>query len=655
MNKRNGDKLTDVVNIKKMVQEAAAAEKKNQIDAAMQILRSGLKQFPGQQELIIALAQLYEKLKKYPEAHSIYIKLVDKAGKTSPVAALGLARCLLAMSRFEQARKLLAPLYQQSPNSAEVLIGLARCAQHRGELADAAKLLDKAQQIEPNNRQARHERARLQIANKEYNDAIAILEKNIDRDDPYGDSIDLWIETLKTQKRELYQRQKLREFTEKHPQRPEFIFGLGLTYSRAGEIDNARIALGKVSKMLPGNFRILYELGVVERIAGNIELSNRLFEQVLELKPDHAAALRTYGLEFKYSYGDKEFTRLNTVAADMCAMEAMDQLQIHYALGKAYDDVAEYPTAFKHYEVGGYKKRKQDAFNEQASARMFEVMKALVNKESMAKVEQTGCSDDTAVFILGMPRSGTSLIEQILSSHPDIYGGGELKYMTSAMENIDILERRLKLGDVEAAFPYDLNASYEQRGQWYMDMLKSLAPKPYRRMVDKMPGNFNFVGLIHAILPNARILHSRRHPVETCLSCYRILFAEGHQWTYNLNELGRYYRRYWDLMRHWREQFPGVMYEIRYEDNINDVEGQARSLINYLGLEWNDACLNFYDTDRPVKTASASQVRKPIYKTSTNRWRKYETYLKPLLDEIGDLVEQYEAELEQSPHQRQAI
>jgi hypothetical protein len=170
-------------------------------------------------------------------------------------------------------------------------------------------------------------------------------------------------------------------------------------------------------------------------------------------------------------------------------------------------------------------------------------------------------------------------------------------------------------------------------------------------MVDKMPGTFNFVGLIHAILPNARIIHSRRHPVETCLSCYRILFAEGHQWTYNLNELGRYYRRYWDLMRHWREQFPGVMYEVRYEDNVNDVESQARALINYLGLEWNDACLSFYDTDRPVKTASASQVRKPIYKTSTNRWRKYETYLKPLLDEIGDLVEQYEAELEQPQQQ----
>jgi hypothetical protein len=133
--------------------------------------------------------------------------------------------------------------------------------------------------------------------------------------------------------------------------------------------------------------------------------------------------------------------------------------------------------------------------------------------------------------------------------------------------------------------------------------------------------------------------------VETCLSCYRIHFAEGHQWTYNLRELGRFYKRYWNLMQFWREQFPGVMYEVRYEDNVADVEGQARRLIDYLGLEWNDNCLEFYNTDRPVKTASVTQVRKPIYTTSVNRWKKYEKYLGPLLEELGDIPAQYEKSL----------
>jgi tetratricopeptide (TPR) repeat protein len=559
--------------------------------------------------------------------------------------AVGLAHCMLGQAKYEEARKILAPLMQAAPKNVDVLVGLARCAEHRKDYVDAQKLLDRAKAEAPQDKALRHQQARLHVANKAYSEAVTLLEQNIDRDDPYGDSIDLWLEALKEQKRELYLREKLQEYVRKHPQRPEFLFGLGLTYSRAGEVDNARAALNKVSKMLPNNHRVLYEIGVLERLAGDIKKSQEMLSQVLELKPNHPAALRTFGMDHKYQYGDKYFTTLNTEAANLTTMEAMEQVQFHFALGKAFDDVGELPTAFRHYSTGGAKKRKTETFSEQASARMFELMKKIVTKESIDKSNQTGSQDDTPVFILGMPRSGTSLMEQILSSHPDIYGGGELKYMTSAIENMDVAGRRLKFGDVEAAFTYDENASWEQRGDWYASMLRSLTKDKPRRIVDKMPGNFNFVGLIHAILPKARIIHSRRHPVETCLSCYRILFAEGHQWTYNLSELGRYYRRYWDLMQHWREQFPDAMYEARYEDNVADVEGSARRLIDYLGLEWNDNCLNFYNLDRPVKTASASQVRKPIYTSSVNRWRKYEAYLGPLLEEIGDIVEAYEKEI----------
>lgn len=630
---------------KKLLTEALAAEQQNRFQDALNLLKKALRQGPASPELLLPLARIHERQKKYAEAQAIYSKMVEPGGKMPQPVALGLAACLIGQSKFEQARKILAALYKQNADQPPVLVGLAQCARHRNDFVEAGKLLDKAKSLDSDNKLVRHERALLQIANKADAEAINTLEGNIDRADPYPDSIDLWIDVVKRQKRDLYLREKLREFAKRHPKRPEFIFGLGLTYSRAGEVDNARAELEKVNKMLPGNHRILYELGVLERLAGNIEKSQKLFEQVLELKPDHPAAIRTYGVDYKYSYGDPVFTRLNTESANIAAMAPMDQVQMHFALGKAFDDVGELPSAFRHYAVGGQKKRKQDQYNEANSARMFEIMKKLVNKDTLAKVNQAGCADETPVFILGMPRSGTSLMEQILSSHPDIYGAGELKYMTSAVENIDILGRRLKLGDIEAAFPYDDNASYAQRGQWFADMLKSLADKPYKRIVDKMPGNFNFVGLIHAMLPKARIIHSRRHPVETCLSCYRILFAEGHQWTYDLGQLGRYYKRYWGMMKHWREQFPDAMYEVRYEDNVADVEGQARKLIDYLGLEWNENCLNFYNTDRPVKTASASQVRKPIYTTSTNRWRKYETYLGPLLEEIGDIVEEYEAEI----------
>lgn len=633
---------------KNILKQAKAAELANRHQDALNILLKGMKSFPGDKNLVLAFGFLHIYLKKFADAQAIFSKLVEPGGKMQLPVAIGLSKSLLGLERYDQARKILTTLYQQSPDNLDVLIGLAQCARHRNELDDANKLLTKAVGLNKDNKLVRHEQARVALAQKQADVAITLLEANIDRKEPHGDSIDLWLETLREQKRELYLRTKLQEFAKKHPERPEFVFGLGVTYSRAGEIDNARKMLTKASQMLVGNFRILYELSVLERLAGNIAQSQTLLEQVLAAKPDHCAALRTYGVDYKYAYGDPVFTRLNTVAAEIENMAPMEQIQLHFAQGKAFDDVAELSSAFKHYAVGGLKKRKLDKYVEGNSAKMFSIMKQIVNKDTLPPDLGKGYKDQTPTFILGMPRSGTSLMEQILSSHPDIYGAGELKHITSTLENIEVQGRRIKLGDIEAAFAYDQNASFAERGQWYSDMLKSIAGKPYKCIVDKMPGNFNFVGLIHTILPEAKIIHSRRHPVETCLSIYRILFAEGHQWSYDLGQLGRYYKHYWDLMQHWREQYPGVMYEVRYEDNVADVEGQARKLIDYLGLEWNENCLNFYNTDRPVKTASASQVRKPIYTTSTNRWRKYEPHLGPLMAEIGDIVAEYEAELAQS-------
>jgi hypothetical protein len=318
---------------------------------------------------------------------------------------------------------------------------------------------------------------------------------------------------------------------------------------------------------------------------------------------------------------------------------------LHYALAKAAEGVGELDTAFRHYSVGGAKKRKLDPYRERETMRLAQIVPKVVTQSNLDATNEKWSASDVPVFILGMPRSGTSLMEQILSAHPDVFGAGELKFLSSVLENIPINQARIRMGDKEPIFDYDDKVGWAPRGDRYVERIQGLADKPYKRIVDKMPGNYNFVGLIHAILPNAKIIHSRRHPVETCLSCYRIFFAEGHQWTYNLTELGRYYRRYWDLMKYWREAFPGVMYEAIYEENVNDVETSAKNLISHLDLEWNDQCLEFYNVDRPVKTASLSQVRKPIYKTSTNRWRKYEKYLGPLLEEIGDIVEEYESEI----------
>jgi len=635
--------MPDVV---ELIKESQVLEGQQRYNEALKLLQEGQRKQPGERRLAIRLGQLLETTKQYPLALSIYKQLIELRPESQEAElAIGMARCLLHSKRYDQAAKAFSRIYEKLPQDVDVLTGLAVCKRHKGANDEAKKILEHVLKLRAGYKWAVHELAEVQIAQKQDDEAISTLETNIQREDLYGDSLDLWLATLKRVNRERYAQEQMAVLAKQFPHKVEFTFGCAVLAHRNGETTLARPLFEKSDELSPNNYKILHEWGVMERIAGNIERSQELIARSLELKPDQPSALRTYGSDHKHEYGDAIFRQLNMAAAALAEMEPIDQVHIHYAQAKALEDVGELDAAYRHYALAGNKKRGLENYSERSVVRMFGLIPKVVTAQSIAATPQNGYASEAPVFILGMPRSGTSLMEQILSSHPDIFGAGELKFLTGIVDNIQVAGHRLRLNEAEPVFPYEEQATWETRGRRYVEKLEQLAPKPYKRIVDKMPGNFTMVGLIHAILPNAKIIHSRRHPVETCLSCYRIHFAEGQLWSYNLRELGRYYRHYWNLMQHWREQFPGVMYEVRYEDNVADVEKQARALIAHLGLEWHEGCLEFYNTDRPVMTASASQVRKPIYKTSVNRWRKYEKHLGPLLDEIGDIVEQYEAEI----------
>ena len=232
-----------------------------------------------------------------------------------------------------------------------------------------------------------------------------------------------------------------------------------------------------------------------------------------------------------------------------------------------------------------------------------------------------------------MPRSGTTLIEQILASHPQVFGGGELWHFRKAVEGI-----RTALGG-SPTFPELVSGmtgdDFRSLGVRYLAEIKPLA-RSAAHITDKMPANFMFAGLIHLALPNAPIIHTIRDPVDTCLSCFSKLFAGEQNHTYDLAELGRYYRHYQALMEHWHHVLPpGRILEVRYEDVVADLEGQARRIIAHCGLDWDPRCLAFHRTDRPVRTASATQVRQPIYNSAVGRWRVHEPFLGPLLAELG--------------------
>jgi len=255
-----------------------------------------------------------------------------------------------------------------------------------------------------------------------------------------------------------------------------------------------------------------------------------------------------------------------------------------------------------------------------------------VTRELMQEKRGGGDRSAAPVFVLGMPRSGTTLVEQILASHSKVFGAGELETFGATVASF-ARSRHATHGIVDL-LPTLSGEDVRAIGADYLARIRPAAGAA-ERIVNKLPSNYLFVGIIHLALPNARIIHTLRDPVDTCFSNFSLLFAETQAFAYDLGELGRYYKAYDAIMRHWRDVLPpGVMLDVRYEDLVDDVEANARRIIAHCGLDWEDGCLTFHQTRRPVRTASSAQVRQPIYRSSVGRWRPYRDLLQPLLDAL---------------------
>jgi Tfp pilus assembly protein PilF len=374
------------------------------------------------------------------------------------------------------------------------------------------------------------------------------------------------------------------------------------------------------------------------------------YERALALKPDYAHAHNNLANIFKHQgkfeeaaahygraisiqpdyseahYGRAEITSFERGGADLAALEALavrNDRYIHFALAKALEDCGDYPRAWEHFRQGNALKRAQVDYDEDAVLESLDQIAAVFDSALFDRFEQPGDPSAVPIFVLGMPRSGSTLVEQILAGHPQIHAAGELMALEKMTANYPQCVPELDAAAVRSL------------GHAYLDVLPPLADGKVH-IVDKLSGNFLRIGLIRLMLPNARIIHTRRDPIDTCVSCYSKLFTFGLSFSYDLAELGRYYRHYSDLMAHWRSMLPPTaMLEVCYENVVNDLEGQARRLIDYCGLPWDDRCISFHKTNRPVKTASAVQVRKPLFRSSLQRWRHYEAGLAPLLRELG--------------------
>jgi len=369
--------------------------------------------------------------------------------------------------------------------------------------------------------------------------------------------------------------------------------------------------------------------------AGRGEEAKAAIDRALRINPASAAAWSVRGDLKTFTPDDAELDALSDLlaAADTAGASPEERLDLEFTLGKAFIDIGDANRAFAHLNAGNRLKRGALQYDVDDDIREFTAIAQALDSARAARPGEGGDPSDRTLFIVGMPRSGTTLVEQILASHPKVHGAGELPNLERILNDyvgpsLPLIARAERLATLTTA-------DFTAMGAAYIREIAALAPQA-ARITDKMPSNFRWAGLIGLMMPNARIIHCRRDPIDTCLSCYTRKFSRGQPFAYDLRDLGLYYRAYEGLMARWRTVLPADRFiEVQYEAVVDDLEGEARRLVAFCGLNWDEACLSFHQTRRPVRTASVNQVRKPLYRTSVARWKQYEAHLGPLLDALG--------------------
>jgi tetratricopeptide (TPR) repeat protein len=404
---------------------------------------------------------------------------------------------------------------------------------------------------------------------------------------------------------------------------------LAVVYRDQEEMQQAITHLRKALEIDPNYADAANHLGVTLIELGEKEEGVAYLRRAIAIKPDYAIAHRHLANACRHTEHDADITAMEELyRAEQTSTE--QRMHLAFGLAKSFEELEEYQKAFQYLATGNRLKRDSFNYSIEKDRAVFDAIKQAFHSQPTTD-EICGNPDDTPIFVLGMPRSGTSLTEQILASHPRVVGAGEIKELWRIA--CELCHTKVPT-ELPGRIVHADCATLSALGTKYLERLRRFSADA-RHIIDKMTHNFLFIGIIRRALPNAKIIHCERDPVDNCLSIFKNFFVAEHGYAYDLQELGEYYLLYQDLMRFWHERYPGVIHRISYESLVADQEGTTRALLEYCDLPWDDACLQFHKTSRSVKTASSSQVRKPIYKKSVQLWKKYEQELAPLLTVLG--------------------
>ena len=502
--------------------------------------------------------------------------------------------------RVLRAEEIARHFMQQHPTHVEGMRLLAEIGSRLGVHEDADFLLESAIELEPDNIQLRLD----------------------------------YIQVLRKRQKFSAALEQARLLLEREPDNPLFQSHFAIESMQAGDYETALTMFDKVLQRLPDDPATLTSRGHALKTFGRSDEAISSYRRATDLAPGHGDAW--YGLANlkTYRFSDAELAAMEAQAASP-DLDHTSRIYIAFALGKAFEDRKDYSNAFAAYTRGNALKHQTIRYTTDQMQDEFAAQKSICTPALFEKQAGKGNPAPDPIFILGLPRAGSTLIEQILASHPDVDGTLELPNILSLAHR---LRGRSQITDRDH-YPRILHDLSEDDlfalGQDYIDTTR-IHRKVAPFFTDKMPNNFRHIGLIHLILPNAKIIDARRNPMDCCWSGFKQLFAEGQEFTYALDDIGHYYRAYVDLMEHWDAVLPtGRILRVQHEDVLDDLEGQVRRLLDHCGLPFDARCVNFHETDRAVRTASSEQVRRPINRAGLEQWRPYEAHLEPLKTALG--------------------
>lgn len=624
------------ITVKAAFERASAMLHAGDMQMAEAICRDGLRRFPDDGNLLCLLGGVLIRQHRPVEAENPLRNVIERFPDFAK-AHEELGNAMLAQQRLDEAAASLQRTLELEPGNdlAKLKLEKVQAALRRPDTAaNGQGFLQEVLARDPDNPDAYRLMGVEALQQGHPGDAVVLLKKAISID---PDFVVGWIDLGRAHAAQGDFAQAVDATRHAVDLEPRALLPHVLSagyLSRMGRYNEAIAKYNDGLATAPGNRDCLLGLGHALRTIGRHAGSVAAYREVMRTQP---AAAEAY-----WSLANLKNARFEPDEIDMMRQQvANDDLsdderaQFMFALGKAYEDEADYERSFGYYETGNAVQRKLESYDPVDTQTTNDHIIEFFDQTLFADKADSGDPDPAPIFIVGLPRSGSTLVEQILASHSMVEGTRELP-------DLERLSTGLKPNDPSGEGYPEAISSMDAAGLAALGRRYLEATQRYRsgspHFTDKMPTNFRHIGFIHLILPSAKIVNVQRHPLDSCLGSFKQLFAQGQPYSYDLFELGEYYLEYRRLMAHWHKVLPGRVLDVQYEELVAEPEMQIRRLIEYCGLEWEAACLNFHETERPIESASSEQVRQPLYTTSVNNWRHYENQLTELIETLRPLL-----------------